>query len=124
MSGFPKHVVELIIKRDRGRCARCGVAVSGERGLNYDLHHRCPRGMGGSKEPWVNQASNGLLLCRPCHQWVESHRTAAEDAGFIVRRGSPYARSWHPENVWIDHALHGRVLLTNEGRYDTQRVRY
>lgn len=32
-------------------------------------------------------ASNGVLLCRACHTWCESHRTRALADGWLVRQG-------------------------------------
>lgn len=54
------------------------------------VHHRTPRGMGGSKNPALSQPANLLLLCGSgvtgCHGWTESNRTKATDRGLLVRR--------------------------------------
>lgn len=73
--------------RDGGRCARCGQMF----GL-CSAHHRQPRGMGGSRAPL--SFANLVLLCGSgtsmagCHQHVESHRSAAYEDGWLVRRGT------------------------------------
>jgi hypothetical protein len=40
--------------------------------------------MGGTKRDCANTASNGLMLCQPCHIWAESHRTDALLEGVLV----------------------------------------
>lgn len=79
-----------LIERDGGRCARDGAAVSGERGRDFSVQHRCPRGMGGSRNPKVHSLANYLLLCGSgttgCHGWVESNRAAALASGWLVSR--------------------------------------
>ena len=77
MVGFAPSVKRAIIDRDGGRCARCDKPGT-------DIHHRRPRGMGGSSDPSTNSPANGVLLCRDCHSWVESHRSLATDQGWLV----------------------------------------
>ena len=52
------------------------------------IHHRRPRGMGGSKRESTSATANGLVLCgsgtQGCHGWVESNRKVAIEQGFIV----------------------------------------
>jgi 5-methylcytosine-specific restriction enzyme A len=78
VTGFPPAVRAIIHERSGGMCERCGEARGTE------IHHRRPRGMGGSTKESTNTASNGVLLCSPCHAWVESHRTDALLEGFLV----------------------------------------
>ena len=103
MTAIPGKLRKYIHERDEGRCQRCGRFIgSGPR----SVHHRRPRGMGGSK--YANTAANLLLLCGTgtsaggCHAWVEGSRTRAEKYGFLVRQGHDpaakpvfrYLRSW------------------------------
>lgn len=81
MTGFSKRVREIITERAGGACERCGSA----RG-DMQMHHRRPRGAGGSRRPETNQAANGLLLDSACHLWIESNRTAALSDGLLVRQ--------------------------------------
>lgn len=76
--------------------------------MSWSLHHRVPRGMGGSKTSWINAPSNLILLCGTgttgCHGWVEANRAVARDQGWIIARGiqrpggvpirDPYGRVW------------------------------
>ena len=87
----------LILDRDGGKCFRCGRTVvwwpTGESRrpeivCAYSIHHRRPRGMGGSKDPISDHPANGLTLCGTgttgCHGWVESHRSAALADGYLL----------------------------------------
>jgi 5-methylcytosine-specific restriction protein A len=81
-----------------------------------EIHHRCGRGMGGTKRPDINQPFALLHLCRGCHHAVTDtagNRAEYEDAGWIVPRGA--------EEIMIERLkekvlYRGRwVLLTNDG---------
>ncbi|MEK0311656.1 hypothetical protein OC704_02535 [Sweet potato little leaf phytoplasma] len=121
MTGPTPATVALVIERDRGRCAKCGDLVRGERGRDWSVHHRTARGMGGSKEKWINLPGALVLLCGSgttgCHGTLESYRIAAQEAGFIVRHGIT-----KPVNVPIQHAVHGLVLLDDLGGFTPQEV--
>ena len=92
-TGFPTRVRNLINKRAQHRCEICGI-----RKRDMQIHHRKPRGMGGTSDERVNEPSNGLLLCASCHGFVESSRGDAYRMGWLVRgEGLPPlvpARRW------------------------------
>jgi hypothetical protein len=71
--------------RDGGNCARCGITLSGF----YSLHHRKPRGMGGTKDPRSDDPRNLIHLCGSgttgCHGYVESNRALAYTTGWLLR---------------------------------------
>lgn len=102
----------LIWERDQGRCFRCGVYLQYGMGW-YSIHHRIPRGMGGSKDERLSEASNLLLLCGTgttgCHGHIERNRDEALEDGWLVRRHDDPAEKavirWRKQ--W--------VRLTNEG---------
>lgn len=82
--------VRLQIKaRDGYACARCGHGAGDGEPLN--VHHRTPRGMGGSRDAGSAALSNLLTLCGTgttgCHGWIESHREEAVREGWIVPHG-------------------------------------
>jgi hypothetical protein len=79
---FPEEVRDLLMQRADGRCERCGTPMS-----SFQIHHRRPRGMGGSRLPDTGGASNGLVLHPHCHLWIETHRKAAASLGFLVGQG-------------------------------------
>jgi 5-methylcytosine-specific restriction protein A len=81
---------QAVMERDGFRCVRCGNVVFGEPGVGFSLQHRIPRGMGGSRDPRLNLPSNLVLLdgsgTTGCHGEVESRRSDAEAAGYLVPR--------------------------------------
>ncbi len=84
MTGFPDDVRDMVAARCGGRCEICGGAPMEQ------LHHRRPRGMGGSQRPETNTASNALGVCAGCHLLVESNRYHAGKRGWIVsQRNNP-----------------------------------
>ena len=109
--------VHQVWARDEGCCARCGSAITGTRGTDWSVHHRAPRSMGGSKRAWINSPANLVILCGHatspdgCHQWVESNRDAARDAGFLISANGNLTASQVP----IEHAIHSTVYLCEDG---------
>lgn len=83
MTGPNLATRQLVIERDHGRCLRCG-------GPMESIHHRKPRGMGGTRDASINSPVNLVSLCghgtAGCHGWIESHRDAAYRDGWLVRR--------------------------------------
>jgi len=103
VSGFPLRVRVLIIERASGMCERCGEAKPG-----MQIHHRRPRGMGGSRREDTNRVSNGLYLCAACHLWVESNRILARHHGMLL------TQSESPSTRFVQ--LRGEVVrLTDDG---------
>lgn len=114
MNVHPK-VRDLVRGRGVDCCERCGVHAPRGQG---NLHHRRPRGMGGTRNPELNQPANLLWLCGSgttgCHGDIESNRAAALAAGWLVPR---YKRPTEiPVEIW-DAGLGRRVpvLLDNDG---------
>lgn len=102
-----ESVLELVRERCKGRCERCAVPFFGRNG--GDPHHRKPRGMGGTHDPRVNEASAIVALCRCCHDHIESQRSAAEVDGWLVSNAADLTKK--P----IRSRLHGLVRLDDEG---------
>jgi 5-methylcytosine-specific restriction enzyme A len=82
VTGFPKRVRDLIHARARGVCEHCAFINVG-----LQIHHRRPRGMGGSKDPLANTAANGVLVCERSHRFIESYRHEHLETGWLVRQG-------------------------------------
>ena len=103
MTGFSKPVRELILARSKGGC-EIGFFCYPEQ-----IHHRRPRGAGGSKARDTNQAANGLALCAACHRMVESNREQALANGWLVLQGHDPAA--------VPVLRHGSdwVIFDNEG---------
>lgn len=113
-TGPTPETVGIVARRDQGSCAYCGSGIQGERGFDWSVQHRLRRGNGGTDREFVNLAGNLVLLCGSgttrCHGLVEGQPAWARDHGFRVDDGVTL-----PADTPIAHALHGRVLLDDEG---------
>lgn len=97
MATSPKTLVEDLVRavgmRQQGRCAVGGGLIRGERGRDWSLHHRLPRGMGGTKTSSAIDADYLLVVCGSgttgCHGWLESHRAEAYRLGYLLRHTTP-----------------------------------
>jgi hypothetical protein len=82
----PQDVHETIVLRDGGRCIRCGTSVLS---IPASVHHRKPRGAGGTRDVRSYDLRNLVVLCGTgttgCHGEVESGRTLAYDTGWLLR---------------------------------------
>lgn len=80
---------QQIRERDAGLCARCGRPCPPGAG---SVHHRRPRGMGGSRDPLTNDPSNLVLLCGSgttgCHGYLEAFRSESLETGWLLRQGA------------------------------------
>lgn len=95
--GPDKATRELVIQRDI-TCVMCD-----QRG--EQIHHRRPRGMGGTSRPDAHNPSVLVLLCRACHAHVESHRTDALDRGLLLPQSCIHTNAapltWHNRTVLL-----------------------
>ena len=96
----------IVVDRAGNCCELCGLWAVGAQ-----IHHRRPRGIGGSSDPAINAASNLVLFCFDCHTFVERiERESAYRYGWLVPDGT--APGEHP------FLLLGRwVFLDDHGRY-------
>ncbi len=87
MTGFPRKVRDAVKERSGGCCEYCGCPLDD---VPASLHHRRPRGMGGTKDPLANSPANALVLCGSgttgCHGRFEYARALAMAKGVIVSR--------------------------------------
>lgn len=119
----PRAVVRLVVvSRAGGSCELCGVPVAmiDDDGRTtpiaaYSIHHRQPRGMGGTDDPAANSPTNLLLLCGTgttgCHGLVESQRAMAVEHGWLVPRPTD------PASIPVLLFFGDRVYLTPNGTY-------
>lgn len=119
----PRAVERLVIvARAGGSCELCGVPVAfvDDDGqvtplAAYSIHHRQPRGMGGTSDLAANSATNLLLLCGTgtsgCHGMVETQRALAVEHGWLVPRPT------NPADVPALLFFGDRVYLTPNGTY-------
>jgi hypothetical protein len=97
----------LVLARSNGVCEVCGQARA------TNVHHRMPRGMGGTNRP-IESPAWLLHVCGSgttgCHGRIESDRTRAQAAGWLlVGQETPETR---PARLWF-----GTVVLDDQGDY-------
>lgn len=89
-TGPSSSVVEAILERANYSCEACSSPLGDRRGVDWSVQHRRPRAMGGTRWSGANLPSNLLVLCGSattpgsCHEFAESHRSAAVAAGWLV----------------------------------------
>lgn len=76
-----------VFYRANYRCEKCD---GGPDTFGWSVHHRVPRGMGGSRNEQLHLPANLILLCGSgvtgCHGWVESNRDKARERGFLLTK--------------------------------------
>ncbi|QDH85083.1 HNH endonuclease [Gordonia phage Dardanus] len=82
-TGPDARTVSLARERAGGLCERCGFAEC------QQIHHRRPRGMGGTRDKSINLLSNLFYVCFPCHRWIEENRTESLELGYLIRKLDP-----------------------------------
>lgn len=107
-----------VLDRDGHLCLLCGYCEA------IDVHHRMPRGSGGSSRPEIAFGMANLMsLCRSCHAVIEGQsvehpqlgrvrgsRAESERKGWLISRLSPDA----PDEVPVWTAV-GWVQLSDSG---------
>lgn len=83
-TGPDMQAVDLVLARDRHCCRRCAMTLHGQRGTDWVIHHRRPRGMGGTRRVDTNSPANLVALCTRCHVWIESYRDESRRDGWLV----------------------------------------
>jgi hypothetical protein len=109
-----QHLVMTVLDRDGYRCVCCGTPIDGERGRDWSLHHRRPRGMGGTHR--ITTAANLIAVCGSgttgCHHRIEAHRAEARANGWLLWQNVD------PESVAVLVDSGSRwVYLTSSGGY-------
>ncbi|AXQ65196.1 HNH endonuclease [Gordonia phage Schmidt] len=74
--------VSVVQERAAGICERCGFRQW------QQLHHRRPRGMGGTRSKAANAPSNLLAVCFGCHSEIEANRQDSLENGWLVRQAA------------------------------------
>lgn len=105
MTGPTPATRRLVFARSEGMCEIC--CHQGEQ-----IHHRKPRGLGGSSDPAINLPSNLALLCHRCHGTVESRRELAYRHGWLVHR------EHNPAEAPFLLLAFEPVYLTDSGAYE------
>lgn len=98
----------LVTDRSAGFCEVCGHRAGS------NIHHRAPRGMGGTKRN-IHTPEWLLHVCGSgttgCHGYIESHRDEAYTNGWLLRASAdPSTPALLYRHTW--------VILTPDGGYD------
>lgn len=111
----------LVLERDQDRCVRCGAACTGQRGRDWSIQHRIPRGMGGSRREDINRAANLLTMCGSgttgCHGWIETTAQGREEArenGWALSKFCPDPTQY-PVTLLTDDLGTVSAYLDNDG---------
>ena len=105
-TGFPRPVIELVTARSQNycECMSTGCTLIAEH-----MHHRRPKGMGGTWRPESQWASNALHVCLRCHLKIHAMPTWSRTHGFLVRQSDDPAAT----PVWWRCSQ--RILLDDTG---------
>lgn len=106
MTGLSTKTRRLVKDRDRGRCLRCGARAE-------QIHHRRPRGRGGSSLAAANQPDNLVSLCSRCHEHIERNRLEAYASGWLLKHTVQ-----SPAEVPLKDLAGSRFYLTEDGDRD------
>ncbi|MGI5223012.1 hypothetical protein [Nocardia sp. CA-290969] len=79
-AGFSPKVRAGVAERSKGLCELDACGPAGH------IHHRAPRGRGGSQLEWINRAANALHVSARCHDRIERNRADAVANGWLILR--------------------------------------
>jgi len=118
MSKPTKQTLDIVWERDQDRCFNCWKILHRSQG-GYSVHHRIPRGMGGSRDPVLDSPANLVLLCGTgttgCHGLIEQNREMYTAYGFLISHLSLVdptrvpIRRWGTEEVKLGRT--GEVMV-------------
>jgi hypothetical protein len=119
-TGASEEVRQKVFMRAGWRCEKCGKRLNDNGYIS--VHHRKPRGMGGSKGIELNLPSNLMLLCGSgttgCHGYIESHRSEAYEQGWLVYRNADPAKEMVRISMMHNSNIFTYVYLTDDGKYE------
>jgi 5-methylcytosine-specific restriction protein A len=102
---FTEKTRDIIRERAKHRCEVCIMPITS----GGQIHHRRPRGMGGTKNTVSRSAANGLYVHSSCHAWIEGNRSEALEKGFLVHQWDD------PTKVPVRFGQEHRLLLDDGG---------
>lgn len=109
VTGRAWREAKAAVKARDGGCVRGGCCTQ-----HVDVHHRTPRGMGGTSNPLIYFGmANLITLCRQCHSEIERNinREEAFRDGYTVPHGTDSA------SIPVRVFGRGYVFLTAAGGY-------
>ena len=102
MTGPDLATRQAVIERAGKRCERCRLPGA-------QIHHRKPRGMGGTSDAAINAFPNLVFVCVTCHDEIERNRQMAYESGWLVRRWQDPAEvtAWDLAGIEIEFHADG-----------------
>ena len=100
---FTDKTRTLIYARADGRCEVCGLVGPSQ------IHHRQPRGMGGSGQTATRSAANGIAVHADCHRRIELNRAKSYLLGHLVHK-------WDDPEIIPVRLWDGLWVLTSDGQ--------
>ena len=107
---FTKKTAQVIEQRANGYCEFCMYPATEE----MQIHHRRPRGMGGSKDPVTASPANGVWVHYQCHRAIEENREHSLATGYLVHQH----RDPRDIPVMMPQVTAFGTLLDDEGEYE------
>ena len=107
---FSTRTREIIKNRANGSCEVCGMTLR----IYAQIHHRRPRGMGGTKQAATASAANGLYIHQKCHETIERNRATGLRKGWLVSQSDDPVQV--PVQLW-----YGWHLLNDDGTVQKYR---
>lgn len=116
----PAVVRKAFFERDGERCFVCRKPLQwAERGVGWSMHHRKPRGMGGTADARVASIANALTVCGSgttgCHGHIERNREVSLRVGLLIPRNAT-TEEYVPAAVRVRRLDGSWWLLTESGR--------
>lgn len=113
-TGFPRPVIELVTARSQNycECMSTGCTLIAEH-----IHHRRPKGLGGTRRPESQWASNALHVCLRCHLKIHAMPTWSRTHGFLVRQADD------PATVPLYWRFSQTLLLNDTGSFTPTEMR-
>lgn len=105
-TGPDDETVKLVLKRDDWKCCCCGDQLYGDRGSGWCIGHRKLRAQGVDNRP-----ANLFSSCIDCERATHGHPERARQAGWMLKSTED------PQEIPMEHAVHGTVLLDNDGGF-------
>ena len=94
---FTEKARKVIRTRAQDKCELCGTRCT-----DGQIHHRKPRGMGGTKNQASRSISNGLYVHFRCHHMIEMNRAKALENGWLIRQsGDPELEPVRLHSGWV-----------------------
>ena len=109
-TGPDQKTAQLVCARLYGMCLRCQEKPGSQ------IHHRLPRGMGGTSDPKINDPENLVWICYDCHALIERHREVSYQTGWLVRRAA------NPAEQYLITPDHRMIVLLPDGGMEVNEL--